>query len=171
MLPQISVFRGNNFSFYSCQTLSSFQLIGGNVFVRGCVSCGPVSILGQAVIYLQTSWCFDGATFTATYGGFLDINGGDVQFVDGTAANAIEVDTGSTVSQHGNAFVWGLNNSFLATTFLITARAQWVFGNTPSIPGGATGDTIIGGTTKAYGSLPYEETTTTANNGAAMVTP
>jgi hypothetical protein len=167
IFPNATLVVGHNIMFMACQMLSSFQQLGGISFLRKCVFCSIVTIdLAKVQAQFNT---FDGGSLALNVDGNWDQVGGDLQFVDGTTLNAIVINPFGNWYGHGGALVWGLNNAYTGTTFSVLGKGAWVYVLAPSIPGGATGDCTIGGTIKTYAQLPYNETTTTANNGAGMV--
>ncbi len=158
------------------QFLSNLAVISGSLVMRKNVYCGPVEVRGTgAYLISNNAACFDGGNLLLDGGGIWDQGTGsqnDHQWVDGTTSFAVEVDAASAYLNHGSGVqCWGLDNAYSSATILVQGNARWTYSSKPSIPGSGTAgrDATVGGTAKLYAALPYQETTTTANNGGGIV--
>lgn len=174
--PTATILVASNATIACSQFLSNFNPFNGFLVTRKNVYCGLVEVKGAgSYVASNNAACFDGGNLLLDGGGVWDQGTGsqnDHQWVDGTTSFAVEIDAGSAYINHGSGVqCWGLDNTYSGATIIVQGNAAWTNSSKPSIPGSGIGgrDATVGGTAKLYAALPYQETTTTANNGGAIV--
>lgn len=165
-----TAFQVGNMTMALCSIASDIGNIafnGGYWVIRMCTFTGTaatpaclVTLAQGAVVQQVNGCCFDNVQVICTTGGTWDQIGGsgnEAVWFDGTQAHAANPAQGGTWWAHSTTnLIWGLNNAFTSSTFLISAGAAFRYnGNAvPSTPGAGTVDVDVGGvTTGAYAAV------------------
>lgn len=158
-------FRDSNAYFISCHIdVTSTFVLGAYFLSMNCVTdlMGTNSAAGMS--FLQSN-CFDGGQILVQSQASFQASG-DTQFVDQTSISVTAQAPGAITSDTHP--LWGANNAMPAAFQMRNGgRYDYTAGTPPTIPGGVV-DTIIGGTSTAYGALPFFNATG-VGGGAAIV--
>jgi hypothetical protein len=176
-----TLFQGGQWTMALCSISADTGVIAysGVSFLaaRMCVHTGTaatpafeVRVQNGTTLQNSEGGCFDGGKLVIYTNGVFDQIGqtnNDVQFVDGSGTNAINVATAGTYWAHSATnLVWGLNNTYSSFAVLIEQAGLFAYNAKPSIPGG-TSDYSVGGVTGAWASLPIIVTTAAAGTSAS----
>lgn len=154
---------GSGWSAYGCQFASTATVfLTGTHVLRNCVYQGTIQTAEPGTHIAQNdSACFDGAFLQMIYGTWnygTPVTHNDLQWVDGTTPNGLEMNPSSTLQGHGsNVQAWGLNNAYSGVFVRLFAFAVWSYSTKPSVPGGTANDANVGGTAKLWAAVPFQQ--------------
>lgn len=164
---------GSGWTAVGCQFASTTTVfLQGTHVPRNCVFTGTVQTATVGCLVNQNnSCCFDGA-FLQLIDGEWDYGSGapnnDIQWVDGTTANGLEINPGASLQGHGGTTnAWGLNNAYTGVFARLFAFSVWTYATKPSVPGGTGNDANVGGTVKLWAAIPFQQVE--GNGGSAAI--
>lgn len=164
---------GTGWTAVGCQFASTTTVfLEGTHVPRNCVFTGTVQTAATGCIVQQNNaCCFDGAFLQLIFGTW-DYGSGapnnDIQWVDGTTGNGLEINPKASLQGHGGTTnAWGLNNAFTGVFARLFAFGVWTYATKPSVPGGTGNDANVGGTVKLWAAIPFQQVE--GNGGSAAI--